>query len=263
VAAGLTLDQPQRAFFAEHGWLVVRGVVAAARVAELAQVLDKLFMPAFYPSQGSHVWEVPGLSKGFEAVLRHARDPAMAALAAQALGARRLRLLQDTCLVKPPLTGGRVEWHQDYTYVGYLDPPRAITARLALAPCTPERGGMMVLDGSHRWGLLGGVQALSAPRVTDALRLLGDDEAARAAAGATAIGLEPGDVSLHHCLTFHGSGENRSAEARKTLITRYFDGECRLVPERLPSKEALAHFPADAEGRLSEEAFPVVYEAPH
>src|SRR5262249_6565382 len=47
--------------------------------------------------------------------------------------------------------------------------------------------------------------------------------------------LEPGDVTIHHCLLLHGSGPNRSNRARKTLILRMFDGDCRLDPARLPA----------------------------
>ncbi|MBE7448110.1 MAG: phytanoyl-CoA dioxygenase family protein [Kofleriaceae bacterium] len=72
---------------------------------------------------------------------------------------------------------------------------------------------------------------------------------------------EPGDVSLHHCLTFHGSRPNTSARPRKTLVLRLFDGACRLVPDRLPSPEAVAHFPTDADGHLDAAAFPVLWSA--
>ena len=58
----------------------------------------------------------------------------MAGLLAEALEASRLQLLQDTALLKAPRVGGRVEWHQDRTYIGYLDQPRAATLRLALTP---------------------------------------------------------------------------------------------------------------------------------
>lgn len=43
-----------------------------------------------------------------------------------------------------------------------------------------------------------------------------------------------GDVTIHHCLTLHGSGNNTSARPRKTIITHLFSGDCRLVSERLP-----------------------------
>ncbi|HEX7840696.1 MAG TPA: hypothetical protein VF469_24635, partial [Kofleriaceae bacterium] len=67
-------------------------------------------------------------------------------------------------------------------------------------------------------------------------------------------------LSIHHCLTLHASGENRSARTRKTMITRLFDAECRLVPERLPAGAA-AYFPVDEDGRLAESAFPIVYRS--
>ena len=62
-------------------------------------------------------------------------------------------------------------------------------------------------------------------------------------------------MSGHHTLTFHGSAPNGSDQARKTLVLRYIDSACRLLPERLPSPEALVYFPTDAEGHLDKAAF--------
>ena len=69
--------------------------------------------------------------------------------------------------------------------------------------------------------------------------------------------LEPGDLSLHHCLTFHGSLENRSERARKTLIVRFFDADCRVSRDALPAGAA-PWFPERPDGGLSTEAFPLL-----
>jgi ectoine hydroxylase-related dioxygenase (phytanoyl-CoA dioxygenase family) len=71
--------------------------------------------------------------------------------------------------------------------------------------------------------------------------------------------LAPGDVSLHHCLTLHGSDESRSATPRRTIVTHLVAGACRVVPERLPSAEALRHFQTDATGRLAGDRFPTLH----
>jgi hypothetical protein len=65
-------------------------------------------------------------------------------------------------------------------------------------------------------------------------------------------------VTVHHCLTLHGSGPNRSAEPRRTIILRMFDGDVRLDASRLPSS-ARRHFPTDASGALAVSAFPLVF----
>jgi hypothetical protein len=66
-------------------------------------------------------------------------------------------------------------------------------------------------------------------------------------------------VSLHGCLTFHGSGVNGSDVTRKTLAIRYLDGACVLVPERLHRPELRAIFTTDEGGHLTGPLFPVLW----
>jgi ectoine hydroxylase-related dioxygenase (phytanoyl-CoA dioxygenase family) len=70
--------------------------------------------------------------------------------------------------------------------------------------------------------------------------------------------LAPGDVSIHHCLTVHSSTRNRSGRARRTIILRMFDADCRLVSTRLPMG-AERYFRTDNHGRLATSAFPLVH----
>ena len=88
-------------------------------------------------------------------------------------------------------------------------------------------GPMRFVRGSQRWGLLGKGDFFSS-----------DQEALRAA-----IELPPGEVweevpallpaggvSLHHTLTFHGSGANISGAARCSLAVHLRDERARAVP---------------------------------
>lgn len=230
--------------FAAHGFQIVRGLVSPARAAELGAALD-----ALGEGQGA-LWEFTSPSRRSVPLAAHAHDRAIARLAASALGCPRLQLLQDGALIKPAARGGAVAWHQDYPYLGYLDRPRAVTLRLALDPCTIESGCLEVLDGSHLAPPRGALRPFAAP-VVDGLG--GEPLRERI----VALELEPGDATLHHCLTFHRSGPNASARARRTLISRYFDAECRLMRERLPASAA-ALFPTVEGGRLDERAFPLL-----
>ncbi len=120
-----------------------------------------------------------------------------------------------------------------------------------ITPCTRESGCLQVIDGSHQWGLSGEVRALTESSVADAL----GDRAAGLADRIVHLELEPGNPTLHHCLTLHRSDPNKSAQTRKTLITRLFDAACTLLPERLPPGAA-AHFPHGPDGRLRETPSP-------
>ena len=244
-----------KAAFEEQGWAVVRGVVPRETVAVLERAVDEIYTASPAPPP-DHVWEVANGSQRSPEIRRHVHDAAIAGLVATALGAERVQLLQDTMLVKPARVGGEVAWHQDHTYTGYLVPARLASVRLALTPCTIERGCLEVIDGSHRWGQVGDVRALTEPSVRDAL----GETAARWTDRVMTIELEPGDITIHHCFTFHRSGPNRSAEPRKTIVTRLFDAACTLDRSLLPPGAA-AFFPIDDAGRLSPAAFPIVWSA--
>jgi phytanoyl-CoA hydroxylase len=245
--------------FARDGWIVARGVIAAEELEGLQTIFTALIPESPYYPRGPDgvLREITGAAPSYEPLARVARDPRFGALVARALGAKRVQLLQDSLLYKPAHDGGPVEWHQDHTYVGFLTPPRVVSLRIALLPETESSGCMRAVTGSHEWGPVGSVRALTETSVDSLLPSLSDEQRA-AIADARLLVLEPGDVSIHHCLTVHGSGQNRSAQSRRTIILRMFDADCRLDATRLPPG-AEVHFPCDGDGRLSSTAFPIVY----
>lgn len=248
-----------RAFFAEHGWVVIRGAVTAARAAELADALDAVLPPASYPAWGDAMVEVAGISHASPALQAVVHDRALAAIAGALLAADRVQLLQDTALVKPAGGNATLAWHQDGSYFTYLDRPAVVTARLALSPCTEETGCLRVIDRSHTWGLHGDDLAFRLASVADTLDSLPAELRARVRDAERVVELAPGDLSVHHCLTFHASGRNTSAITRKTIAIRYLDGATRLVPDRLPA-HLRAIFAADDDGHLTGPLFPVLWQ---
>jgi len=233
-------------FFREHGWIALRQVVAPERAAALAAELDRVFPESRLPADRPH--ERICVSASSPLLEEQVRDAAVAARVAALLGAPCMQLLQDTALVKPPRSAARVEWHQDHTYTGFIE--ECVSVRLALTDCTIESGCLRVLDRSHRAGFRGESRALQAQAVTDDSRRMPSGEV-------VPVELRAGDVSVHHCLTFHCSEENRSDRPRMTLIARMFDARQKLVKARLP-KEYEIYFPTDADGFLTGPAFPLL-----
>jgi ectoine hydroxylase-related dioxygenase (phytanoyl-CoA dioxygenase family) len=247
-----------RADFERDGWVVAHGVVGADELSAMREVFATIIPEIVYPSGPDGVlWEITGASPAFEPLARIARDRRFGALVGEALGARRVQLLQDSLLYKPAHDGGTVEWHQDHRYVGYLTPPRVVALRIALHAEDRDNGCMQVVDGSHTWGPVGGINALTESRIDSLLPALSSAQR-EALAGARPLELAPGDVSIHHCLTLHGSPPNRSDRPRRTIILRMFDGDCRLDAARLPPG-AEKHFPLDRDGSLAASAFPLVH----
>ena len=246
----------QRAAFSSQGWLVVRGLISPERAAALAAALDAVVPEQNYRHGfAGQVVEVPGISLGSAALREAALDPALGAVAAALLGAARVRLLQDTAFIKPAEVGGGVAWHQDLSYFSFLETPAALTARIALTPCTRENGCLHLLSGSQAWGLQRDY-TFRATSVEDALA--GVPEGLRASSAEAVLELQPGDVSFHHCLTFHSSGPNPAGAPRKTLAVRLVDAAVPAVLARLATPEARVRVPCDERGRLSDGYFPVL-----
>jgi phytanoyl-CoA hydroxylase len=252
------ITEAERQFFREHGWLVIRQAVLQERVAELEAALDAVVSPHLYAwGYEGKVVEIASISLGSATLLSHATDRALAKLVSEVLAVPRVQLFQDTVFIKPARTGGRVEWHQDYSYYAFLGPPNALTMRLALTPCTEESGCLRVIDGSHLWGLQTGDLSFRTSSVDDALSRLPESLQATARAAERIIELSPGDVSLHHCLTFHGSAQNRSDFVRKTLAVRYLDAACTVDPAKIPASQT-ARVPIDSEHHLTGPMYPVL-----
>jgi len=254
----------QRRFFDRHGWLVLRGVVSAERLTRITATIDHLLESrgewgnAPSDNHGKSIWQLPGLCGQNDVLLAHIRG-GLGPLVSDLLGADGIQLLQDTLIVKPPRVGASVELHQDYTYIGFLEPPNAVSVRLSLTPSTVDTGCMYVIDRSHRWGLNGQLSVFSTQLQHGVAERLPARLRARLVKDRIPLELAPGDVSIHHCLTHHGSFENTSDTVQKTIVTHIIDGACRLLPDRLPD-HAIHYFDTNANGHLSPASFPVLFE---
>jgi ectoine hydroxylase-related dioxygenase (phytanoyl-CoA dioxygenase family) len=245
--------------FERDGWTIVRGVVPVREVAAMHEMFTAIVPPEGPQPRTSDgaLCEITGAARAIPALATIACDPRFGALAAKVLGAERIQLLQDSLLYKPPREGGSVEWHQDHSYVGFLVPARVVAVRIALVAEDDDNGCMHVIDGSHHWGPIGANRALRDPSVVSLSAELTEAQRDQLE-HPRSLALEPGDVSIHHCLTVHGSPMNRSARPRRTIILRMFDAICRLDTTRLPPGTEV-HFPTDPDGGLATAAFPCVH----
>ena len=124
--------------------------------------------------------------------------------------------------IKPPDGRTFAEWHQD-SYVAAIK-PFFCTATLALSEYTADNGCLRVIPGSHRWGTLpmsdtGDEDSiLSRPyRVTAEL-----DEAQ-----AVDVLMRPGELTLQHDHTIHGSRPNRSNARRIGMLADFTTPDAR------------------------------------
>ncbi len=178
-------------------------------------------------------------------------------LAAQLMGYRGTRMLQDNCLWKPP--GARsLGMHQDGSYAGYLVPPEMITCWVALDDTQAQGGTIEYVPGSHRW-----------PRVPpDRGSFHAPEDWLAPVAAATPGGVEPervpvevkaGGCSFHHSLTFHGSGPNEATRERRALVSHLVPEETRFHPTE--TDLIYSRYRRRGDLSLDESYFPVVWDA--
>lgn len=117
---------------------------------------------------------------------------------------------------KPAGDGAYVSWHQDATYWG-LSSPDVVTAWVAFTPSTEASGCMQVVPGTHHG------QVAHEDRFDDANLLSRGQEISVKVEPDSVVNVElqPGEMSLHHVLLFHGSNPNRAALPRVGFAIRY------------------------------------------
>lgn len=124
----------------------------------------------------------------------------------------------DSLYSKPAHSGERsvLGFHQDMQYWReILTPDEAITAVVPLYSAKRESGGVGFVPGSQRWPIVDREIAERSLPWEERYPIV-----------------EPGHVTLHHPLTFHGSRENATAEPRRSVslhFTSRFDIACRQV----------------------------------
>ncbi len=123
-----------------------------------------------------------------------------------------LQLYGDQALYKPAGDGGSIYWHQDNAY-WKCTPATAVTCWITLDDVDDDNGAIRVIPGSHR-------ELVAHDRVTATGPLL-DAGAQADETKAVTVDLPAGGAMLHHCLTFHASGPNRSRRQRRAFAFHY------------------------------------------
>jgi ectoine hydroxylase-related dioxygenase (phytanoyl-CoA dioxygenase family) len=219
--ATLTLSQQ----WVEHGYVPALDVLTAPEAEASRAAFDGLERAA-----GRDTAEVRILDRHLdvEAVWRLATHPRVLAAVEAVLGPDVL-LLASNFFCKYPVAerGARfVAWHQDVTYWG-LEPPRAMTAWIAIDDADDENGCMQVIPGSHRFGLLEHGKSARDGNLLSINQAVPDGliDAARA----VSLPLRAGQMSLHDGMLLHGSPENRSRRRRCGLALRFTTPDVRQV----------------------------------
>jgi hypothetical protein len=200
-----TLTEAQVGHFRSQGWLAPLQAMDAAQAAVCAARIS-----AYEAKMGESANRSLKL-KGYLAMtwlVELARSPAILDVLEDLIGPD-IMLFGASIFSKGSKDRAYVSWHQDSAYFG-LDPHEEITAWVAFTQTTAENGALQVLAGTHLGPDLVHEETYAPDNMLARGQALNVGDESRA----VTIELKPGQFSLHHERTAHGSKPNRSAGSR-------------------------------------------------
>jgi ectoine hydroxylase-related dioxygenase (phytanoyl-CoA dioxygenase family) len=167
----------------------------------------------------------------FEWAYRLASHPAVLDAVEDLLGPD-IMVLSTILFSKPPDQTHYVSWHQDgRPMVRKGVPMKSLTAWIAMSESDEQNGCLRVIPGTHK----NGYHRHAA--VADSANMLRRGEYIDLAieeSQAMSLVLRPGQMSLHHVDTVHGSEPNRSGEPRIGFTIRFAAAEVEIARELDP-----------------------------
>jgi 2-oxoglutarate-dependent dioxygenase len=257
--------------FERDGFLIVEeGLVSQRGLERLRERYERLFAGAYETGiRPDEVNWVPGRDpedrtrqlcnawKADNVIAAQVLSERTGRLAAQLMGYRGLRILQDNVLWKPPGTKA-IGFHQDSSYADYLVPPEMVTCWISLHDTAEDAGPLAFVRGSNHW-------PKSSPERT---QFHAPDDWLAGARAASPDGEEleivpvvvnAGGGSFHHGLTWHGSAPNESATvARMALVSHFVPVETRFHETNVDV--TYSRYRRRGDLSLDESFFPVVWD---
>ena len=161
-------------------------------------------------------------------------------IAAELMDSRDVTPFNDVVFVKEP-GAGATEWHNDYSYMA-LSGTQICTIWVALDHVTAETGAMYFVRGSHRKQKLYRPILLGSGRergVMERRDPVPDIWACADADDLVSFDLQPGDCTIHHAWTLHGTKANESqTEARRGIAFRYTGDDVRPLASQYGVRQA-------------------------
>ncbi len=227
----LTQDEVER--FHRDGWLHLPGLLTAAEVEALLPACMRLLRREV-PIRGRDYCDMSGdyhkpieeyavlnvmLPRVYLPELRDNVYERRTADVARQLCGDGMVLDYDQIVAKPPHKPAAVfHWHQDLAYWPDTPDPRTASFWLALDVVDRDNGGVRFVDGSHREPDLRPHLPLHGHRDESHVLAAVVDEARDRPRSAR---LQPGDVTVHHERTVHGSPGNGSDRWRRGYVVAF------------------------------------------
>ncbi len=264
----ISLTETDIARFREDGFLVVEELIEPDAAMAAAERFAALFRGDFETGLQPDEWnwregrDDAGLTRqicnGWKAdrgVARVVLRAEIGRACARLMGWPGARLYQDNVIWKPP-GAGPLGFHQDDSYITWIDPPSMVTSWIALDATSAAGGTIEYVRGAHRWGLSDMIAQFHAP----------EDATSELRAAALRAGVEPDIVPIevpagggvfHHGRTWHGSRENRGDRPRRSLVAHCLSSEARFGPEGIG--EIYGRYKRFGDDAMEESFFPILW----
>jgi len=236
------LSNEQVAFYRQQGYVGGIRILTDDQVEVLRHALDELGRPSnqanplFYeyhsnesPDPATILFHALGAWRIAPAFHDLLWNPAFTVPASQLLEGP-VRFWHDQLFCKPALHGGRVAWHQDYSYWTRTEPVAHLSCWIGLDDSTIENGCLHYVPGSQHWSLLPITGLAGDMKAID--NALTEEQKARFKP--QAIELRKGEASFHHPLMVHGSYENRTDRPRRATVINVFRDGVRSASDAPP-----------------------------
>jgi len=220
------LTEEQLAFYEQNGYILMRGLLTKAEASEYRREAHDLIgrlqqirnvdatwgaarQMSAAPTQLLHCHDVQFQSAAFSRLIV---DQRITDVAASIIGGPNVQLHHTKIFIKPAERGSPFPLHQDCPFFPH-DRHSMIAAICHFDDAPVEKGCVCVVPGSHRLGLLPHEQEGGWHLPLDRYPV----------EGAVPCPAEAGDVLFFSYLTIHGSGINRTAEPRTTILIQMRD----------------------------------------
>ena len=220
----MELTAAQRAQYDRDGFLIFPDLFSSAEVAVLRQEVERLSEihsdEVFREYTGGikslfRVHETDGATRSapFRAMVR---TPRVLRPVQQVLGTDEVYVYHTKINAKPAIEGTHWAWHQDYNSWSKDGCPRPdmATFNVMLNDTSEFSGGLYILPGSHKLGLLESVQEQSTSYKLWSIPKQKMLDVLRASPPPVPVTGRAGTAVLFHCNVLHASGHNLSGEDR-------------------------------------------------
>jgi ectoine hydroxylase-related dioxygenase (phytanoyl-CoA dioxygenase family) len=227
--------------YRRDGFAIVRGVFAAAEVAEIAAAFDAvrtaglrlarsfrdrnlMFRLSEDAKLGKTLRMVQWPAYANDVLDRYRLDPRVLGIVAPLVGRDVKQIINQMHWKPPGAAQNSYGFHQDIWFrrprAAYRNPATAyVQTAIAVDPHRTDNGAMVFCRASHRRGevsLDGDGRIMERDMTAADLQRIGVAEA-----DTVPLALDPGDVALWNLYTVHGSGPNSSGIDRRVYLNGY------------------------------------------